>query len=151
MVSGGDVADINLAVRVDLLSSTTSSPAVPSKGRRARGSGTSSAESDGEVVVMSVSANGPAAKAGLRCSDTISEVRDNTVAGWRISIGSSGTSAQRALKCRRAWCVTAARTACELRRRTGTVSCGSRRCREGDEAPFLYSDWDGFPECPTYP
>lgn len=41
--------------------------------------GAYSAESDGEVVVMSVTEDGPAARAGLRRGDVISDVRDSEV------------------------------------------------------------------------
>jgi S1-C subfamily serine protease len=40
-----------------------------------------SAESDGEVVVMSVTEGGPAAKAGVQPGDVISDVRDAEVDG----------------------------------------------------------------------
>ena len=43
--------------------------------------GVFSAESDGDVVVMSVAEGGPAATAGLRRGDIISDVRDGGVAG----------------------------------------------------------------------
>ncbi|MEW6635000.1 MAG: PDZ domain-containing protein, partial [Pseudomonadota bacterium] len=43
--------------------------------------GAFSAESNGMVVVMSVAEGGPAAKAGLRQGDIISEVRDGEVDG----------------------------------------------------------------------
>jgi S1-C subfamily serine protease len=41
--------------------------------------GAFSAESNGEVVVMSVAEGGPAAQAGLRRGDVISEIRDGEV------------------------------------------------------------------------
>jgi S1-C subfamily serine protease len=40
-----------------------------------------SAESDGDVVVMSVSEGSPAAKAGLQQGDIISDIRDGEVEG----------------------------------------------------------------------
>jgi S1-C subfamily serine protease len=43
--------------------------------------GAFSAESNGKVVVMSVAKGGPAAQAGLRQGDIISEVRDSEVDG----------------------------------------------------------------------
>jgi S1-C subfamily serine protease len=43
--------------------------------------GVFSADNDGEVVVMSVADGGPAAKAGMRRGDIISDVRDTPVNG----------------------------------------------------------------------
>ncbi|MBP1862350.1 S1C family serine protease [Rhizobium herbae] len=43
--------------------------------------GAISAESNGDVVVVSVAADGPAAKAGLRGGDIIAEVRDGEIGG----------------------------------------------------------------------
>jgi S1-C subfamily serine protease len=43
--------------------------------------GAFSADSDGKVVVMSVAEGGPAAQAGLRQGDIISDVRDGEVEG----------------------------------------------------------------------
>ncbi len=40
-----------------------------------------SAETNGDVVVMNVSDNGPAAKAGLQRGDVISDVADGKVSG----------------------------------------------------------------------
>ncbi|MBN9316006.1 MAG: serine protease [Devosia sp.] len=83
MSRNGEVADINMAVPIDLL------PPILDE-LLARGSvdkpprpwlGVFSAESDGEVVVMSVADNGPADRAGLRRGDVISDVRDGAVEG----------------------------------------------------------------------
>ena len=43
--------------------------------------GAFSAENNGEVIVMSVAPDGPAAKAGLKRGDVISEIRDGEVEG----------------------------------------------------------------------
>ncbi|MDC9824391.1 S1C family serine protease [Devosia sp. ZB163] len=83
MSRNGDVADINMAVPIDLLPPilddllTRGSVDKPPRPWL----GVFSAESDGEVVVMSVADNGPAARAGLRRGDIISDVRDGAVEG----------------------------------------------------------------------
>jgi S1-C subfamily serine protease len=83
MSRNGEVADINMAVPIDLL------PPIMDE-LLSRGSvdmpprpwlGVFSAESDGEVVVMSVSDGGPADKAGIQRGDIISDVRDGAVEG----------------------------------------------------------------------
>lgn len=79
----GEVSDINMIVPIDLLApilddllnrGQIDKPARPWLG-------TFSAESNGDVVVMSVADGGPAAKAGLRQGDIISEIRDGEVDG----------------------------------------------------------------------
>ena len=83
MSRGGDVADINMAVPIDLLPpilddlKTRGGPDRPPRPWL----GVFSAESDGEVVVMSVADGGPAELAGLRRGDIISDVRDGAVSG----------------------------------------------------------------------
>ncbi len=83
MSRNGDVADINMAVPIDLLPPilddllTRGSVDKPPRPWL----GVYSAESDGEVVVMSVSHDGPADRAGLRRGDVISDVRDGAVEG----------------------------------------------------------------------
>ncbi len=83
MSRNGDVADINMAVPIDLLPPilddllTRGSVDKPPRPWL----GVYSAESDGAVVVMSVSHDGPADRAGLRRGDVISDVRDGAVEG----------------------------------------------------------------------
>ncbi|MBK8085581.1 MAG: serine protease [Devosia sp.] len=83
MLRNGDTADINMAVPIDLLPPilddlmTRGEPNRPPRPWL----GVFSAESDGEVVVMSVADGGPAARAGLRRGDIISDVRDAGVDG----------------------------------------------------------------------
>lgn len=81
MSRGGETADMNMVVPIDLLPPIlddlltrggVNKPARPWLG-------TFSAESDGKVVVMSVAEKGPAAQAGLRRGDIISDVRDGEV------------------------------------------------------------------------
>lgn len=83
MSRAGEVADINMIVPIDLLPPILDD--LLTRGQVARPPrpwlGALSAESDGKVVVMSVTAGGPAAKAGLREGDVISEVRDGAVDG----------------------------------------------------------------------
>lgn len=83
MSKGGEVADINMAVPIDLLppilddllgAGRVDKPPRPWLGAFA-------AESNGEVVVMSVSEGGPAARAGLREGDVISDLRDSEIEG----------------------------------------------------------------------
>lgn len=83
MSRGEEVADINMIVPIDLLPPIlddlitrggVNKPARPWLGAY-------SAESDGEVVVMSVSEGSPAANAGLQQGDVISDVRDGEVEG----------------------------------------------------------------------
>lgn len=83
MSQGGAVADINMAVPIDLLS-----PIIEDLLKRGHVDkpprpwlGAYSAESNGEVVVMSVAEGSPAAKAGLQQGDVISEIRDGEVDG----------------------------------------------------------------------
>lgn len=99
MMQGGDTVDINMAVPIDLL------PPILEDMKQRGGTahpprpwlGVFSAEANGEVIVMSVAQGGPAAKAGLREGDIISDVRDSEVDGladfyrkvW--SSGSAGT------------------------------------------------------------
>ena len=81
MSQGGQTADINMVVPIDLLPpilddlltlGQVNKPPRPWLGAF-------SAESDGKVVVMSVAEGGPAAQAGLRRGDIISDVRDEEV------------------------------------------------------------------------
>lgn len=83
MVSNGTVADINMVVPIDLLP-----PILDDMVKRGRAQrtprpwiGVFPAENDGDVVVMNVSSQGPAADAGLQRGDIISDVRDEEVSG----------------------------------------------------------------------
>jgi S1-C subfamily serine protease len=83
MSQNGEVADINMVVPIDLLPPILDD--LLTRGEAGRPPrpwlGVFSAESDGEVVVMSVAENGPAARAGLRRGDVISDIRDGAVDG----------------------------------------------------------------------
>jgi S1-C subfamily serine protease len=83
MSRGKEVSDINMVVPIDLLppildgllkQGRTDKPPRPWLGAF-------SAENNGRVVVMSVTAGGPAAKAGLKEGDIIADVRDGQVEG----------------------------------------------------------------------
>ncbi|WP_426128833.1 S1C family serine protease [Pararhizobium sp. PWRC1-1] len=83
MSRNGTSSDINMVVPINLLPpilddllarGKVNTPARPWLGAFAT-------ESNGDVVVMSVAADGPAAKAGLRGGDIIAEVRDSEIAG----------------------------------------------------------------------
>ncbi|WFR97056.1 S1C family serine protease [Rhizobium tumorigenes] len=83
MSQGGKVADINMVVPINLLE-----PILDDLLHRGQIDkpprpwlGAFSAENNGEVVVMNVAAGGPAAEAGLRPGDIISEIRDAEVDG----------------------------------------------------------------------
>jgi S1-C subfamily serine protease len=83
MSDGGDGTDVNMAVPINLLP-----PILDDLLTRGRADkmprpwlGVFSAESDGQVVVVSVAEGGPAAQAGLREGDVIADVRDGEVAG----------------------------------------------------------------------
>ncbi len=83
MMQGGKVTDINMAVPINLLPPILDD--LLTQGRVNRPPrpwlGVFSAQNDGDVVVMNVSENGPAAKAGLQRGDIISDVRDGEVSG----------------------------------------------------------------------
>ncbi|CDX36710.1 PDZ/DHR/GLGF domain-containing protein [Mesorhizobium sp. ORS 3359] len=83
MSRAGEVADINMVVPIDLLTPILDD--LIKRGQAAKAPrpwlGAFSAESNGMVVVMSVAEGGPAAKAGLRQGDIISDVRDGEVDG----------------------------------------------------------------------
>ncbi|TCL69482.1 S1C family serine protease [Rhizobium sp. BK251] len=83
MSQNGEVADINMVVPIDLLPPILDD--LLTRGRVNRPPrpwlGAFSAESNGEVVVMSVAEGSPAAEAGLRQGDVISEIRDREVDG----------------------------------------------------------------------
>jgi len=81
MNHAGTVADINMVVPIDLLRPVLDD--LISRGQVNKPPrpwlGAFTAESNGDVVVMSVVAKGPAAQAGLRQGDIISEIRDGEV------------------------------------------------------------------------
>ena len=81
MMRAGETADINMVVPIDLLRPILDDLLTRGEANRPPRPwlGVFSAESDGEVVVMSVADGGPAAKAGLRQGDVISDVRDGEV------------------------------------------------------------------------
>jgi S1-C subfamily serine protease len=83
MSRAGEVADINMVVPIDLLTPVLDD--LIKRGQTATAPrpwlGAFSAESNGMVVVMSVAEGGPAAEAGLRQGDIISDVRDGEVDG----------------------------------------------------------------------
>ncbi len=83
MASEGQVADINMAVPIDLLPPILDDLLTRGQVQKPPRPwlGVFSAESDGEVVVMSVADRSPAAKAGIQRGDIISDVRDNAVEG----------------------------------------------------------------------
>ena len=83
MSRGGEIADINMAVPINLLRPILDDLLHRGEFNRPPRPwlGALSAESNGEVVVMNVTENGPAAKAGLRRGDVISEIRDGEVDG----------------------------------------------------------------------
>jgi S1-C subfamily serine protease len=83
MSSGGQVADINMSVPIDLLPPILDDLLTRGHANRPPRPwlGVFSAESDGTVVVMSVAEGGPAAEAGLQQGDIISDVRDSEVQG----------------------------------------------------------------------
>jgi S1-C subfamily serine protease len=83
MSRGDEVADINMVVPINLLPPILDD--LVSRGQVDKPPrpwlGAFSAESNGEVIVMSVSEGSPAAQAGLRQGDIISDVRDAEVDG----------------------------------------------------------------------
>jgi S1-C subfamily serine protease len=76
MSHGGEVADINMIVPINLLT-----PILEDLTTRGPWLGAFSAENNGEVIVMSVAEGSPADEAGLRRGDVISEIRDGEVDG----------------------------------------------------------------------
>ncbi|MGN6144124.1 MAG: S1C family serine protease [Mesorhizobium sp.] len=83
MAKGGEVADINMVVPIDLLAPILDD--LLTRGHVNRPPrpwlGAFSAESNGAVVVMSVADGSPAEKAGLRRGDVISDIRNEEVEG----------------------------------------------------------------------
>ena len=83
MIHNGQVTDINMVVPINLLKPILDD--LLTRGNVAKAPrpwlGVFSAENNGDVVVMSVTDKGPAAEAGLRQGDVISDVGDGKVAG----------------------------------------------------------------------
>ena len=81
LVQSGKVADINMVVPIDLLRPILDDMLTLGQAKRPPRPwlGVFPAESNGEVTVMSVAEAGPAAKAGLRPGDVISDIRDGEV------------------------------------------------------------------------
>jgi S1-C subfamily serine protease len=83
MSQGGEVADINMVVPINLLRPILDD--LLTRGRVNKPPrpwlGAFSAESNGDVVVMNVAEGSPAAQAGLRQGDIIAEIRDGEVDG----------------------------------------------------------------------
>ncbi|PKA43681.1 S1C family serine protease [Rhizobium sullae] len=83
MSQRGESADINMIVPIDLLPPILDDLLTRGQVNKPPRPwlGAFSAESNGDVVVMSVAEGGPAAQAGLRQGDIISEIRDGEVDG----------------------------------------------------------------------
>ncbi|GGF39482.1 signal protein PDZ [Aliidongia dinghuensis] len=83
MSGDGESADINMIVPINLLPPILDDMVTRGQADRTPRPwlGIFSAESSGKVVVMSVTDGGPAARAGLRQGDIISDVRDGHVDG----------------------------------------------------------------------
>jgi len=83
MSQGGEVADINMIVPINLLKPILDD--LMTRGQVNKPPrpwlGAFSAESNGDVVVMNVAEGSPADEAGLRRGDVVSEVRDGEVDG----------------------------------------------------------------------
>lgn len=83
MSQDGEVVDINMAVPIDLLPPILDD--LLTRGRVNKPPrpwlGAFAAESNGKIVVMNVTEGGPAAEAGLREGDVISDIRDREVEG----------------------------------------------------------------------
>ena len=81
LVQNGKVTDINMVVPIDLLRPILDDLLTLGQANRPPRPwlGVFPAESNGEVTVMSVAEAGPAAKAGLRPGDVISDIRDGEV------------------------------------------------------------------------
>jgi S1-C subfamily serine protease len=83
MVQNGEVADINMSVPINLLPPILDD--LLTRGQSGKPPrpwlGVFAAENTGEVVVMSVAKGGPAAQAGLRRGDVISDIRNEQVHG----------------------------------------------------------------------
>jgi S1-C subfamily serine protease len=83
MVREGEVEDANMIVPIDLLPPILDDLLTRGQANRPARPwlGVFSAESNGDVVVINVAQGGPAAKAGLKPGDKISDIRDERVDG----------------------------------------------------------------------
>lgn len=83
MMMNGDIANINMVVPINLLIPILDDLLTQGKVNKQPRPwlGAFSAESNGKVVVMSVANNGPAAQAGLRKGDIISEIQGGEIDG----------------------------------------------------------------------
>lgn len=83
MSKGNEVADINMIVPINLLPPILDDLLTRGQVNKPPRPwlGVFSAESNGEVVVMSVTEGGPAEKAGLQQGDIISDIRDREIDG----------------------------------------------------------------------
>ena len=81
MIQDGQVADINMVVPIDLLPPILDDLLTTGKANRPPRPwlGVFTAENNGEVGVMNVTEGSPAAKAGVRRGDVISDIRDSEV------------------------------------------------------------------------
>ncbi len=97
MLHAGEVADINMAVPIDLLPPIIDDLLALGQADRPPRPwlGVFSAENNGDVVVINVAENGPAARAGLRRGDIISDVRDaqvDSLADFYRKVWTSGSA-----------------------------------------------------------
>ncbi len=83
MREGGDGTDVNMVVPIVLLPPILDDLLTRGQTKKLPRPwlGVFSADSDGKVVVVSLAAGGPAAQAGLREGDVITDVRDGEVTG----------------------------------------------------------------------
>ncbi len=83
MSRGGQASDINMVVPINLLRPILDDLLTRGKVDKPPRPwlGAMTAETNGDVVVISVSPEGPAAQAGMKGGDVISEVRDEEVSG----------------------------------------------------------------------
>ncbi|MDQ0322910.1 S1-C subfamily serine protease [Pararhizobium capsulatum DSM 1112] len=83
MSRGADTSDINMVVPINLLRPILDDLLTRGKVDKPPRPwlGAITAESNGDVVVVSVAPDGPAAKAGMKGGDIISEVRDEEISG----------------------------------------------------------------------
>jgi len=104
MIQNGEVADINMVVPIDLLPPILDDLVTSGQANRPPRPwlGVFTAESDGDVVVMNVSPKSPAARAGIKRGDIISDIRDQEISGladfYRKVWGSGPAGAEVALR-----------------------------------------------------
>jgi S1-C subfamily serine protease len=104
MIQNGEVADINMVVPIDLLPPILDDLVTRGQANRPPRPwlGVFTAESDGDVVVMNVSPKSPAARAGIKRGDIISDIRDQEISGladfYRKVWGSGPAGAEVALR-----------------------------------------------------